>query len=69
MQSCHSQSDLVNIDISQKIENDETDSFSDGGDIGCLSAASTGSNILGKIYIIDKLGQMLRLNYKAIYLY
>ena len=47
MQSCHSQSDLVNMDISQKIENDETDSFSDGGDIGCLSAASTGdANVL-----------------------
>ena len=25
------------------VENDETDSFSDGGDLGCLSAASTGT--------------------------
>ena len=33
----------VNIEHS---ENDEIDSFSDGGDAGCLSAASLGTEIL-----------------------
>ena len=32
----------VDREADNMVENDETDSFSDGGDLGCLSAASTG---------------------------
>ena len=46
MQSCVSQSDLVNLDTVMENnvpENDETDSFSDGADVGCLSTVSAGT--------------------------
>ena len=33
----------VDREADNMVENDETDSFSDGGDLGCLSAASTGT--------------------------
>ena len=58
MQSCVSQSDLVNLQIMDNtLENDETDSFSDGADVGCLSTASAGT-----WFIFSKVTLELRLS-------